>query len=159
MRERGGKTQEQWHRRVIAALGLMICFFVCLGAPGQQPNRSAPEPGGNKSKEMPERAIELLVTPVAWNSVSASYQSTASYKQGDPVFFELVMKSQMPQPTDIDMSVGNHLFQWRPRLVKDGWRVPTEKERTRSLINWIMRLSPSMAAGLSTGSNPRRRNV
>ncbi|HYW73235.1 MAG TPA: hypothetical protein VE961_19600 [Pyrinomonadaceae bacterium] len=124
MRERGGKRKKQRRRRLI--LGLIVSFSVCLGALGQQANRNAPDQKGDKSngKEMPERAIELLVTPVAWNSFSGSYQSTDNYKQGDSPFFELVMKNQMPQATDIDMSVSNHLFQWRPRLVKDGKRVP-----------------------------------
>src|SRR5436190_19172013 len=130
MRETAGRRKGQLHCSVIAALGLVLFLSLSLaGVLGQQPNRGAPEQKGKNSngKEMPERAIELLVTPVAWNGLSGGYQSIDNYKQGDSVSFELVMKNQMPQATDIDMSVGNHLFQWRPRLVKDGRRVPYRK--------------------------------
>jgi len=119
---------------IIAVLVIALSCLTILTAPGQQSRQNSTQKNdSDAAKAMPSREIELSITPVVWSSVSGSYEATARYKEGVPVLFELVLTDRMEKPTDVDMSIGNHLFQWRPRLVKDGNRVPYRKGANEKL--------------------------
>jgi hypothetical protein len=143
---------------IIAVLVIALSCLTILTAPGQQSRQNQTQKNdSDAAKAMPSREIELSITPVVWSSVSGSYEATARYKEGVPVLFELVLTDRMEKPTDVDMSIGNHLFQWRPRLVKDGNRVPYRRERTRNLRRWITKLSLFTIAGSLIVWNLERR--
>lgn len=84
-----------------------------------------------QSKLKPKRDIRVTITPIRYSEQVFDYAPTDRYKVGEPVRVQVEMTSLLPQSTEV--IIGNHFYQNRLRLLKDGQPVPYRSELPKKL--------------------------
>jgi hypothetical protein len=84
-----------------------------------------------QTKLKPKRDIRVTITPIHYSDQVFDYTPTDRYKAGEPVRVQVEMTSLLPESTEI--IIGNHFYQNRLRLLKDGQPVPYRGEIPKKL--------------------------
>ena len=92
---------------------------------------SSADAQGNGQAKLKKRDIRLTITPIHYSEQVFDYAPTDRYKAGEPVRVQVEMTSLLPETTEV--IIGNHLYQNRLRLVKDGRPVPYRSELPKKL--------------------------
>jgi len=114
MKYRVNKTIQYTAR--ICGLFVTLILAGVLVAHGQQPN----DKPSAKKPDLAARNIEVTIRLVAYSRKTFTDVPVDHFKVGDPINIEVVFTNRMENTTDVDISSGNYVFQWRPRLLKDG---------------------------------------
>lgn len=128
-------------RVTIALAALLTVFAGTLAVLGQvnsgnaaanNKDASSADAQDNKGQaKMKKRDIRVTITPIHYSEQVFDYAPTDRYKAGEPVRVQVEMTSLLPESTEV--IIGNHFYQNRLRLVKDGRPVSYRSELPKKL--------------------------
>lgn len=126
-----GTASRRKEREMVLRITLMLTVLLLasiLPVGGQQGNSDSSQKGKpDQSGNPPARDIDLVIAPIAFSTVTNTYTATERYQAGDQILIQATLTNKMREKTDVNISIRNHFFQWRPRLVKDGKMVNFHK--------------------------------